>query len=917
MSERERMRGPGEVGRGAAADENSEDSWEEELRALHVAAFPPVRLPGALRQRVAELAARHEAQAARHSASGRLRPIQLRQAVAAGVASFLLVALGLTLARWGNGQTGRSQAPRIVRRPRLDPTLPGPRVALPRAGKTLDGPVAAFSPTVPPLRRTSIRSEHRKVDDRGQAVPAPAPQFRRPPSLARVDDLVSLNYAPVQDRRRWAPRATARWGQIEARLRRGVRVQDDFVRIPFPRLVDASGRQTVAAVECYRREAAMADPRLAHEVTVQQKATALSDLCDRLRADTGIQLAAGPSVADEKVTIFCEKLPLRDVMRQLARPFGYTWLRTGKAAEYKYELVQDLRSQLLEEELRNRDHNEALLALDREMERYRKYLGLSPDEARARAQTASPTEKKLLETLANYRWGPVQMYFRLSPRDLAALRSGQKLTFSGAPTAGEQPLPQNMAQGILRSWRDQRVMRNEEGSYAWAPDPADPRGLPLTEVPEARAMVSMWISQGELGQFALLGGSGFLIAQPELSERTGKTMSSMSMDACAVGRSPAVVKPDNGAANAKLAGDPSLRARVTVRPEPSCRPAPEPRAIAGLASELRVTSADVLEALHRATGRPIVADYFTRLYNPEAVALPNQPLFEALNELADTMRLRWSKDREWLRFRSTSYYDDRLKEVPNRLLARWAAARREHGALTLDDLVEVAQLSDAQLDGLDMAEGARDCWGLAEWLLAWRMRQDLRFLAAFTPAQRQMATSATGIAFTRMSLAQQQRFISVALGSQPGQLQSLEELAGAALYVEYTQPEGFQWQMAAGAGGAGSARGGPDPGRFDTASVRAGSRAPGSSPAWRSFIGLPVVRERTREAALQAARRIEPQVSEGQLVPAELALTAVYIRSSSRTGIEARVVRATPRSTNFWGRTLLPDRDGVPGQDHP
>jgi hypothetical protein len=324
-----------------------------------------------------------------------------------------------------------------------------------------------------------------------------------------------------------------------------------------------------------------------------------------------------------------------------------------------------------------------------------------------------------------------------------------------------------------------------------------------------------------------------------------------------------------------------------------------------------VTSADVLEALHRATGRPIVADYYTRLYSPSAVSLRNQPLFEALNELADRMRLRWSKDGEWLRFRSTSYYDDRLKEVPNRLLARWAAARREHGALTLDDLVEVAELSDAQLDGRDMAEGARDCWGLAEWLLAWRMRQDLRLLAAFTPAQRQMATSATGIAFTRMSLAQQQQFISVALGSQPGQLQSLEELAGAALYVEYTQPEGFQWQMA-GAGGAGSARGGPDPGRFDTVSIRSGSRSPGSSPAWRGFIGLPIVRERTREAALQAARRIDPQVSESQLVPAELALTVVYIRSSPRSGVDARVVRATPRSTNIWGRTLLPDRDSWP-----
>ena len=61
------------------------------------------------------------------------------------------------------------------------------------------------------------------------------------------------------------------------------------------------------------------------------KGTALADLCEHLQAESSVHLAAGPSVADEKVTLFCEKTPLRDVMRQLSRPFGYTWLR-GKVA---------------------------------------------------------------------------------------------------------------------------------------------------------------------------------------------------------------------------------------------------------------------------------------------------------------------------------------------------------------------------------------------------------------------------------------------------------------------------------------------------------------------------------------------------------------------------------------------------------
>src|SRR5439155_17700332 len=128
-------------------------------------------------------------------------------------------------------------------------------------------------------------------------------------------------------------------------VRHAVPVRPDFVRIPFPRLAAVSDRQMAQAVETYKREAAVVDARLSREVTVQQKATALSDLCDHLRSDTGIALGAGQSVADEKVTLFCEKMPLREVMRHLSRPFGYTWLRNGKQGEYKYELVQDLRSQ--------------------------------------------------------------------------------------------------------------------------------------------------------------------------------------------------------------------------------------------------------------------------------------------------------------------------------------------------------------------------------------------------------------------------------------------------------------------------------------------------------------------------------------------------------------------------------------------
>jgi hypothetical protein len=258
------------------------------------------------------------------------------------------------------------------------------------------------------------------------------------------------------------------------------------------------------------------------------------------------------------------------------------------------------------------------------------------------------------------------------------------------------------------------------------------------------------------------------------------------------------------------------------------------------------------------------------------------------------MRLRWKKDESWLRFRSASFFNDRVKEIPNRLMARWSASRRAHGALTLDDLVEIVQLSDAQLNSPNVAEGAQNCFSLVEWSLARNtngLRPHLRYLAQLTPSQRQQAQSAEGLPFAQMSLAQQQRFLSLALGPQADRLKSgLEALAGASLRVDYTLPGGFQWAKPA----AGEPTGRP-PGRL-----------PPGAPNWQALLPSPV-REKTREAALAAAHRLDPQASEAQIVPTELSITIIYTLGGASGRLAPVVVRATPKIT----RTITQDRSGT------
>jgi hypothetical protein len=782
-----------------------------------------------------------------------------------GAAALVLLVLSVGLAWWGHERGKKPSRFQVVQQPLHERIVPAPSALPPRVNQTErriargpSAPPGASYPSQPSLVPPHPRSDVER--EQGPRTPTLDPRPARPVG----GDLTHLDGRPAQNPEGRFLMPPDAWEAVERRVRLAVPVRDDFVQVPFPQLASTADGQIAEAVGNYKREAAIVDPRLAREVTLQQKATALSDLCEKLSAETGIQLAAGSSVADEKVTLFCEKLPLRDVMRQLSRPFGYAWSRSSKQGEYRYELMQDLRSQLLEEELRNRDRSEALLALQKEVDRFRPFLQLSPDEALARAKTAAPRDKQLLEHLAYTGWGPIQIYFRLTPQQMTALRAGGGLAFSADPYPDQERLPPDVAAGVLQGLREYRAIKTENGVRI-STDVEDPKALPLTAVPEIHAQIRLYLRQSELGQFTLSGQAGYLgpNRSPDLVTYHG------DWD-LAAGRSPAALQPNNAATNAKLASDPALRPRVSVQPEgrypatvARLDPAGQATANGGAqATERKVTSADVLEALHRATGMPIIADFYTRLYKVETVSLRNQSLFDALNHLADAMRLHWHKEsgpaaeptrrvpseggwgtRPWLQFRSASYYHDRLKEVPNRLLRRWQAARREQGILTLDDLVEIAGLPDAPLDAREMAEGAKEIWGMAEWDLAssGNLRPQLHYLASFTPTQRQEALSPAGLAFTKMTLAQQQQFIANAIYGRAAPLQSLDELAGAVLRVDYTQPGWFEWPA-------------PEDFRRWAMTIEPG-------PEGRREPHAPI-RERTREAARQALREVQSRMRE-------------------------------------------------------
>ena len=66
-------------------------------------------------------------------------------------------------------------------------------------------------------------------------------------------------------------------------------------------------------------------------------------------------------------------------MRAISHLFGYAWVRSSRDGEYRYELDQDLRSELAEEERRSADMHAALLQVDQQMAAYAPLLEMPVD----------------------------------------------------------------------------------------------------------------------------------------------------------------------------------------------------------------------------------------------------------------------------------------------------------------------------------------------------------------------------------------------------------------------------------------------------------------------------------------------------------------------------------------------------------
>ena len=521
------------------------------------------------------------------------------------------------------------------------------------------------------------------------------------------------------------------------------------------------------------------DSRLSQKFTFGVKNLPFTDFCKQLGAKSEVSFAADQYVADDKITLFCTDRPIADILQQIAILFDFTWERTGSAPAYRYLLTQSREARLKEAALRARENDSGLALLDKEMEQYRPYLGLTIGQLDNLIASSTGVEKERARYFRNVQMSPATVFLTLAPAGREALSKGTTLMFS-SQSAGPQALPSNLTQALSAYWLSESTYQHSTNGKE---DTQEYREA-IRKASDANWIVRITLARKSAGRFTFEFHTGFSV--PSLN------IYNQDMFSGGQALRPAVdAALDNARLNAALAPLAEMRKPITIDLMPSGTVDPALWHTAQMTTGPIVTAADIETAIHIATGADVIADSFAGAYPPGMLNAHETPLFDVMCRDSDRMHLQWSKQDGFLRFRNVRYYQQRLSEVPDRLLTRWATARAARGALSGPEVAEIAALSDAQLDSDAVAAVAIAYYGLKEWALV--VKPDLRphwqLLGAIPQAQRNSAFMPQGLPFSQVPMKLERRFQDLAWGS-PTAVDSANyrDRIRANLRVEYTMP---------------------------------------------------------------------------------------------------------------------------------
>jgi hypothetical protein len=493
------------------------------------------------------------------------------------------------------------------------------------------------------------------------------------------------------------------------------------------------------------------DARLEAPLAVAVKDRPLGEVLPELGKKLNVHLSAARETADDKITLFIQERPAREVLALISDHFDFQWRRERDG----YRLGQSLAARNRQAAAREAQDAAEIAALRRKLERIAALGAVTPEAAQARQEEVRPLlgspglssaeQQQVIEELqawqqaANPLTPPViSVLARLPPQQQARLWQGEVLEFSNQ----DRSLPSNIADEVHRAM--------SQGPNQGAPDFSD-------------ASMRVYIGRSPRDQNTVLtteNRSYSLNASVTVQGANGGRGTGWSITAMPVH----IYPPDE-----QVSDDPGLR-QVVELPPLSPRRSPRHRLLQGLGvrwPEAR-SLGDILEALHEQTDLDFLSDSFTRQrFGPpfDRTVVQRQPVSRLLSILRGERGHEWWKQGSLVRLRSQKYVFDRIEEAPSAALDAFREAAEREGEATLDDFAALAmRLTDPQVESL------HSCW---MWYFAqsgppplrgsaglYGSRNFLRWWATLLPPQRAALAQPGGLGVVDLAPPQQQLLLA-------------------------------------------------------------------------------------------------------------------------------------------------------------
>ena len=497
-----------------------------------------------------------------------------------------------------------------------------------------------------------------------------------------------------------------------------------------------------------------ADLRCAQKITYKVSHRSVVNILADLSKMTGIKLSAGYNskdwqVRDRKMNIFSKDALLSDLMSSIARVMKFKWDISGEGEKTAYRLCMDRKALLDAETQALRQEEKYQKQLTDNRESMLTNLGdvgkLSPQEL-----DKLKSEKPYLYLMASS--GVAELLdglMREVPSAAGALASGQEFSLRSedlTPSA-QQKIHQWMQ--TLLSRRSKLIGGGSEFSL-----PMDKFKVELNtrmEVAKSDPAGSVM-----LGDMRIRYGDTHLFYTPlldpnsKLSDLIAKASFQSREERKPLGNIMDSVQEMNSMQDEYTAAA-MLQIKEVSSGEPVAKRPEDAILDAKIKLKLKETKIEKVEsALADASGLSVVSDSFGVSAGLLNVGSEEIVLRDALEKIAEGFFYNWDKRSSILEFRDRNWFRKRNAQIPQAWIDAWKDTIKRTGTLDINDLAQIAMLTQEQFNVNIMTEADLVGCGLS----IYSNSDLLRIYAGLTEAQRTMVFAQSGLDMSNLTAEQ-------------------------------------------------------------------------------------------------------------------------------------------------------------------